>query len=131
MATRTLFTIVVVGTIVGQPFHSSFGHDIRVADRARILGSSLRDSVGDVEGSPDPNRQTDHGDNPRACRVAVCISGHIRSFVYPVVHRSIRTNLVEAIEKTGGCKVDVFAYATAMDTVSQYKEVTNLQSRCL
>lgn len=74
--------------------------------------------------SADPNPQAgDQHDDPIDCRVAVCISGHIRSFVYPVVHRSIRTNLIEAIEKEGRCKVDVFAYATPSDVVASYKLV--------
>ncbi|CAN0533043.1 unnamed protein product, partial [Laminaria digitata] len=55
-------------------------------------------------------------------RVAVCLSGHIRSFVHSAVHKSIRRNLVEAIE-ADGCDVDVFAYATAADTVASIKQV--------
>lgn len=75
-------------------------------------------------GVHDGGASTDHSPQVAGdCRVAVCISGHIRSFVYPVVHRSIRTNLVEAIEKEGGCKVDVFAYATPSDVVASYKLV--------
>lgn len=57
-----------------------------------------------------------------SCRVAVCFSGHIRSFVYPVVHLSTRRNLVEAIAAEG-CRVDVFAYATLPDVVPSFKMV--------
>lgn len=132
VAARRLFAVVVVGAIVGQPSRSSFGHGISAADQERIFSSSSRNSSVDPGASPDPlPRQAGDGSNPHTCRVAVCISGYIQSFVYPVVHRSIRTNLVEAIEKTGGCTVEVFAYATAKDTTSQYKQVTNLQSRYL
>lgn len=58
-----------------------------------------------------------------SCRAALCLSGHIRSFVYPVVHRSIRRNLIEAIE-ADGCHVDVFAYATLEDNTAHPKEVS-------
>ena len=58
-----------------------------------------------------------------SCRVAVCFSGAIRSFVHPAVHNSIRVNLIEAIE-ADGCEVDVFAYATLKDTVGRDKKVT-------
>lgn len=58
-----------------------------------------------------------------SCRVAVCFSGHVRSFVYPVVFRSIRRNLIEAIE-ADGCQVDVFAYATLQDSVGRSKQVS-------
>lgn len=56
------------------------------------------------------------------CRVAVCFSGHIRSLVYPVVHQSIRRNLIDTL-KHHGCKADVFAHATLKDTVSRFKQV--------
>ncbi|CAM9422928.1 unnamed protein product, partial [Ectocarpus fasciculatus] len=55
------------------------------------------------------------------CRVAVCLSGAVRSFVHPAVHRSIKSNLIESIE-AGGCEVDVFAYATREDTVPRHKQ---------
>lgn len=58
------------------------------------------------------------------CRVAVCLSGAVRSFVHPAVHRSIKSNLIEAIE-ANGCEVDVFAYATREDTVPKHKQVTS------
>lgn len=57
-----------------------------------------------------------------ACRVAVCLSGAIRSFVHHAVHGSIQGNLIEAI-KADGCEVDVFAYATRRGMVGQGKEV--------
>lgn len=57
-----------------------------------------------------------------ACRVAVCLSGHVRSFVHPIVHMSIRRNLVDAMREDG-CEVDVFAYASSGDTVSSVKKV--------
>lgn len=50
-------------------------------------------------------------DSRGGCRVAVCLSGHIHSFVHPGVHLSIKRNLIEAIE-ADGCHLDVFAYAT-------------------
>ena len=58
-----------------------------------------------------------------SCRVAVCFSGHIRSLVHSAVHKSIRRNLIEAIE-ADGCDVDVFAYATATDTLTRIKQVS-------
>lgn len=57
-----------------------------------------------------------------ACRVAVCLSGHIRSFVHPIVHMSIRRNLVDAMQEDG-CEVDVFAYVSSGDTVASVKKV--------
>ena len=57
------------------------------------------------------------------CRVAVCFSGAIRSFVHPVVHNSIRVNLIDAIE-ADGCEVDVFAYVTRKDKVGRGKKVS-------
>lgn len=58
----------------------------------------------------------------RSCRVAVCFSGQLRSFVYPVVHYSARRNLIEAITNSG-CDVDVYAYATMKDVVPSFKLV--------
>ncbi|CAM9671496.1 unnamed protein product [Ectocarpus sp. 6 AP-2014] len=58
------------------------------------------------------------------CRVAVCLSGAVRSFVHPAVHRSIKSNLIESIE-ADGCAVDVFAYATREDTVPRHKQREN------
>ena len=63
----------------------------------------------------------DRGGPVADCRVAVCLSGAIRSFVHPVVHTSIRHNLIEAIE-ADGCEVDVFAYATRQDAVGRSKK---------
>ncbi|CAM9268601.1 unnamed protein product [Ectocarpus fasciculatus] len=48
------------------------------------------------------------------CAVAVSISGDVRSFVDPVVHRSFRRHVMEAI-KAEGCSVDVFVYASLGD----------------
>lgn len=48
------------------------------------------------------------------CRVAVAVSGDVRSFVDPGVHRSFRRHVVESIKKNG-CQVDVFAYAMLKD----------------
>lgn len=53
--------------------------------------------------------------NKVSCRVAVCLSGHVRSFVHPVVPLSVRRNVIEAIEDSG-CSVDVFAYAATEDS---------------
>ncbi|CAM9119378.1 unnamed protein product, partial [Ascophyllum nodosum] len=68
------------------------------------------------------------GDSAAPCRVAVCLSGHIRSFVHPVVHVSIRRNLVEAMREEG-CKVDVLAYASRGGTVASIKEEVNSEFR--
>lgn len=125
LAIRTLLCSAAFGVTVDQPqvVYSRRATTEVAADRedpnqrgyGRIRfsdGADLKVHVGD------------HHDDARTCRVAVCISGHIRSFVYPVVHRSIRTNLVEALEKNeGGCEVDVFAYATHSDAVPWWKQV--------
>lgn len=121
-----------VGKVVGHESSSplEFGQKIFSTDPVRSDGHVNQQpprTDGDIgsRGQPDSNHtqgyQHRHGDGgffngsarPR-CRVAVCLSGHIRSFAYPVVHRSIRTNLVEAIQREG-CEVDVFAYATALE----------------
>lgn len=68
---------------------------------------------------------TNNGAGAVRCRVAVCLSGAVRSFVHPAVHRSIKSNLIESIE-ADGCEVDVFAYATREDTVPRHKQVTPL-----
>lgn len=78
----------------------------------------------DINNSNDDN----HDDNSRkadaaTCRVAICFSGHIRSFVYPSVHQSAKRNLVDAIAAEG-CRVDVFAYATLLDDVPSFKKVS-------
>lgn len=74
---------------------------------ADFHGSSF--SFGqEVSGWPESNQRD------VLCRVAVCFSGNIRPFVNPVVHNSIRRNLIEAIE-ADGCQVDIFAYATLND----------------
>lgn len=83
----------------------------------------------------DPNNFLGGGatKNPKGnttCRVAVCFSGHVRSFVYPVVYVSARRNLVDAI-KAQGCQVDVFAYATLTDVVSSFKTVSVFAGLCL
>lgn len=71
-----------------------------------------------------PEVHTDPSGAGVSCRVAMCFSGAIRSFVHPAVHRSIRTNLIESI-KADGCEVDVFAYVTREDTVVKAKQVKN------
>jgi len=48
------------------------------------------------------------------CRVAVSISGDPRSFADPIVHRSFRRYVIEAIEKSD-CQVHVFAYGMLED----------------
>lgn len=58
-----------------------------------------------------------------SCRVAVAISGDVRSSVDPAVHRSFRRYVVEAIEKAN-CLVDVFAYAMLEDDVDLLLEVS-------
>ncbi|CAM9175760.1 unnamed protein product, partial [Scytosiphon promiscuus] len=45
------------------------------------------------------------------CRAAVCISGDVRSFVDPTVHRSFQRHVVETI-RGSDCDVDIFAYAS-------------------
>lgn len=60
-----------------------------------------------------------------ACRVAVCVSGDVRSFLDPTVHRSFRRHVVEAIEGDG-CIVDVFAYASL-----GFEEMFKEKVRCL
>lgn len=71
----------------------------------------------------DSDKSNGQGDNG-ACRVAVCLSGAIRSFVHHAVHGSIKGNLIEAIQGDD-CEVDVFAYATGKDVVGSGKEVTS------
>lgn len=80
-----------------------------------LIGSTLSNAAGQ-----------EHGAAAASCRVAVCLSGHIRSFVHSAMHKSIRRNLIEAIE-ADGCDVDVFAYATARDTVASVKQA---RSKC-
>ena len=70
------------------------------------------------------------GSTVASCRVAVCLSGHIRSFVHSAVHKSIRRNLIEAIE-ADGCDVDIFAYATAKDRVASVKHVRSNARTCI
>lgn len=67
------------------------------------------------------DESNDQGD-ASTCRVAVCLSGAIRSFVHHAVYGSIQGNLIGAI-KADGCEVDVFAYATRQDTVGRDKQV--------
>lgn len=100
VAVGTRWSTAVAGGAVGDFVDS---HAVTDAGRPQIF------SAGDEDKMP-------------GCRVAVCLSGHIRSFVHPVVHRSIRSNLIEAIE-ADGCEVDVFAYATLGDTVASIKQV--------
>lgn len=50
------------------------------------------------------------GDYPRP-RVAVCIAGTARSVVQPLVHQTLRTNLIEAF----GGNADLFAYIRLID----------------
>lgn len=81
------------------------------------VGSTLSNGAGQVRHGATNNASTG------GCRVAVCLSGHIRSFVHSAVHESIRRNLIKAI-KGDGCVVDVFAYATAADTVASIKKAS-------
>lgn len=67
------------------------------------------------------NLHDDDNDSKISCRVAVCLSGHARSFVSPAVHLSVRRNVIEAIE-ADGCRVDVFAYAALEDATSTLEE---------
>lgn len=83
------------------------------------VGRTPLSSGEHADDRPQPDISTGNED---PCRVAVCLSGHIRSFVHPVVHQSIRHNVIEAIE-ADGCQVDVFAYATLEDTVALMKQV--------
>lgn len=68
-----------------------------------------------------PNLHDRHA--KKSCRVAVCLSGHVRSFVRPVVHLSVRHHVIEAI-KADGCSVDVFAYAALGGTATPAEQVT-------
>lgn len=61
------------------------------------------------------------------CAVAVSISGDVRSFVDPVVHRSFQLDVVEAI-KAEGCSVDVFVYASLGDEDLLEEQVRVLSS---
>lgn len=115
-----------------------------VATLAYVLGAAALSSAARAEGTA----AIDHSDNSRSsrqqnpeahtdpssagvgCRVAMCFSGAIRSFVHPAVHRSIRTNLIESI-KADGCEVDVFAYVTREDTVVKAKQVSNVSAMVL
>lgn len=137
LAIRTLLCSAAFGVIADQPWlvysSPSIGRGQAFDSKdPNERGYRNNSSNGADAGDTGANsgriiQSSDQHDDPGACRVAVCISGHIRSFVHPVVHRSIRTNLVEAIENSGGgCQVDVFAYATPSDAVSQYKQVTKL-----
>ncbi|CAM9453584.1 unnamed protein product [Ectocarpus sp. 12 AP-2014] len=67
-------------------------------------------SVASCESNQDP---TTAAEIP-PCAVAVSISGDVRSFVDPVVHRSFRRHVLKAI-KAEGCSVDVFVYASLGD----------------
>lgn len=81
-----------------------------------------------------PSIREDHNDDPidptqaggaeslPSCRVAVSISGDVRSFVDPAVHRSIRRYVVEPMEEIN-CQVDVFAYAMLEDDLDLLLEV--------
>lgn len=80
------------------------------------VGSTLSNGAGQI-------RHGATNASTGGCRVAVCLSGHIRSFVHSAVHESIRRNLIKAI-KGDGCVVDVFAYATAADTVASIKKAS-------
>lgn len=77
-------------------------------------------AVGE-DGYDDHQLHLQDGAKKISCRVAVCLSGHVRSFVSPAVHLSLRRNLIEAIEK-GGCRVDVFAYAALEDAANTLVE---------
>lgn len=96
--------------------------------RRNVVGSAF--SSGSISQKKKNQEETHHdsdesngqGDNG-ACRVAVCLSGAIRSFVHHAVHGSIQRNLIEAIQ-ADGCEVDVFAYATRKDKVGSGKKVT-------
>ncbi|CAM9356811.1 unnamed protein product [Ectocarpus sp. 13 AM-2016] len=109
-----------------------------VATLAYVLGAAGLSSAARAEGTTainhsdngrssrqqNPEVHTDPDGTGVSCRVAMCFSGAIRSFVHPAVHRSIRTNLIESI-KADGCEVDVFAYVTREDTVVKAKQVEN------
>jgi hypothetical protein len=49
-----------------------------------------------------------------AMRVAVCITGHVRSFYQPSVHKSIARNLIEPLRKEAGV-LDVFFHVGLAD----------------
>ncbi|CAM9821727.1 unnamed protein product, partial [Discosporangium mesarthrocarpum] len=55
-------------------------------------------------------------DEPR-CHAAVCFSGTLGSFMHPIVNRSVRRNVIDALA-AGGCHVDTFAYVTVEDSTS-------------
>lgn len=95
------------------------------------LSSKASNPVEDNSHDPHNFLQDDSVKDPKdtTCRVAVCFSGHVRSFVYPVVHVSARRNLVDAIEAQG-CQVDVFVYATLSDAVPRFKSVSVFVGVC-
>lgn len=93
---------------------------------SRIIASDHIDEdlrTGDYAHRCSTGRIGDTEEDGATCRVAVCFSGHVRSFVYPVVYVSARRNLIEAIDAQG-CQVDVFAYATLLDVVPSFKTVS-------
>ncbi|CAM9145497.1 unnamed protein product, partial [Pylaiella littoralis] len=83
---------------------------------AAVCASALAGSQMALLISGEHHTQQDKKTTAAPCRVAVSISGDVRSFVDPVVHRSFRRYVVGAIENNG-CQVDVFAYAMLEDDV--------------
>ena len=79
---------------------------------------------GDGQDEDDHPHLYPQDDAKISCRVAVCLSGHVRSFVSPAVHLSVRRNVIEAM-RGGGCTVDVFAYAALEDTGEFMEQVSN------
>lgn len=65
------------------------------------------------------------------CRVALCFSGNILFFGQPLVHQSVRQNVIESIE-ADSCRVDVFAYAALKDaTPAAIEQVDTSLELCL
>ena len=54
-------------------------------------------------------------------RVKVCIVGGVRSFTLPVVHASIRTNVIEPL-RSYAARVDVTAYLLRSDSGSRFQQ---------
>lgn len=116
--------LVALGVLCrASPSYQAASDDTRSSGAGnRILHSNNNNNTSNakVDHQTEKGERGDSDDegtpSSPSCRVAVCLSGHIRSFVHPVVHRSIQRNLIEAM-RNDGCQVDVFAYATAGDTV--------------
>lgn len=131
-ARRQLSPFFLLITLIGSPSLSLHGieaasvqsvaadsslHSNRDNNNISHSAEQQKRSINNTYGREEQDER--HGQSAETCRVAVCFSGHVRSLVYPIVHQSIRRNMIEALEASGDCQVDVFAYATLSDTVSK------------